>query len=346
MHGLLRQLGTVYMGYGNAKASDPATLTFSFPIERHSVALSMVDWKADSTETADVFRMEAMSLVVIGIYIHELIYSMSFDMGLFSRREEEERSLMAKCVKAGYLSCRYCALISAIAELYVVFRAGRGSLACGALMKLSAVQCFHLHAEVPTSHTILYQGAAAISSTCCSALIAVRAAAVWAWDTRIVTLVAISCLAAFGTDLHISFSLSSSYDTEHGFCTLIGEHSNLPNMFTLLLCDTVLLACLLTGLYRWHQPTKGAHGFRLWSVLWNQGVLYLALASVTEVPALVFLFLNLNPAMNVIFTRPLTVILVLAATRFHRSLHAFTPNKTRHEYAETIRFAAVDIGSR
>ena len=84
--------------------------------------------------------------------------------------------------------------------------------------------------------------------------------------------------------------MSSSYDPLTELCNLDRMHSNLPNIFVLLICDFVILACLLTGLYRWHKPGKGKDTFSLWSVLWNQGVLYLALASALEVPALVRMY--------------------------------------------------------
>ncbi|KZV72383.1 hypothetical protein PENSPDRAFT_649808 [Peniophora sp. CONT] len=52
--------------------------------------------------------------------------------------------------------------------------------------------------------------------------------------------------------------------------------------------------------------------------------------------------------MDIIITRPLDVILVLATTRFYRSLNSFTPNQTRNDFTNlnTLRFASVDLGSR
>ncbi|VDB84999.1 unnamed protein product [Peniophora sp. CBMAI 1063] len=287
----------------------------------------MVNWREAATERAELAGMEAMSLVLIGIYLHEMACSLKFDLRLMATaRDGSSDSVLAKCVKATYLGCRHSVLIAAILELYMVFRSGRGAIPCYGIMKVSA-------------------GTAALSSTCCSALIAARTMVVWNWDARITTLVSAVCLAALVTDIRVVVMLFSSYDTVSCFCTLTDESANLPNILALLVCDFVLLVCLLAGLYRWHHPTKGSRGFSLWSVLWMQGVLYLIIASVTEVPALVFLFLNLNTAMDIIFTRPLIVLLVLAATRFHRSLHAFTPNKPRHEFTDTIHFATVDVGA-
>ncbi|VDB85000.1 unnamed protein product [Peniophora sp. CBMAI 1063] len=274
----------------------------------------MVNWREAATERAELAGMEAMSLVLIGIYLHEMACSLKFDLRLMATaRDGSSDSVLAKCVKATYLGCRHSVLIAAILELYMVFRSGRGAIPCYGIMKVSA-------------------GTAALSSTCCSALIAART-----YDGRM----ELGC-AHYNAFVVMLFS---SYDTVSCFCTLTDESANLPNILALLVCDFVLLVCLLAGLYRWHHPTKGSRGFSLWSVLWMQGVLYLIIASVTEVPALVFLFLNLNTAMDIIFTRPLIVLLVLAATRFHRSLHAFTPNKPRHEFTDTIHFATVDVGA-
>ncbi|KZV72378.1 hypothetical protein PENSPDRAFT_718576 [Peniophora sp. CONT] len=165
-----------------------------------------------------------------------------------------------------------------------------------------------------------------VSTDCCPMVL-------WTWDARVTTLGAVLFLAVLGTDIRITVTISSSYDPVFKFCSLDEEHSNIPNTLALLIC-----------LCRWHRPRKGVRAFRLWSVLWNQGILYLTLASLTEIPAVtcalteyyrkVVLLLNVN-----------LLVLVLSTTRFYRSLHAFTPNQTRDDFTNTVCFATVDVGS-
>ena len=68
-----------------------------------------------------------------------------------------------------------------------------------------------------------------------------------------------------------------------------------PNILALSICDYVLLACLLVGLYHWHKPERRLSGFKLGTVLWTQGVLHLTIASVLQMPCTVRLRIQPHP---------------------------------------------------
>ncbi|KZV72385.1 hypothetical protein PENSPDRAFT_362117 [Peniophora sp. CONT] len=286
----------------------------------------MVNWHDPTNVAIQIAALEKTYLILCGIYLYDFLCSLPFDLSLLVGKDGLRRcSLSAKSVKAVYLSCRYLVLASCIVHTYTNFRSAREPIPCWTLLKLST-------------------GTGFLGATCSSALIAIRVAVVWTWNTKVTALIALLLLAVLGTGIRIAASISSSYDPVLRICSLENERSNLANVIALIVCDSVLLVFLLVGLYRWHQPKSGIRAFRLWSILWGQGVLYLALASATEVPALVFLLLNLNPVMNTIFLGPEVVILALAATRFYRSLTTFTSNRSYHNFTETICFATIDIG--
>ncbi|VDC00884.1 unnamed protein product [Peniophora sp. CBMAI 1063] len=288
----------------------------------------MVNWNDPAAIANQLAALEKMYLALCGVYFYDFVCSLPFDWSLLTGTDglrKQQASLCARGVKTIYLSCRYLVLASCIVHTYTNFRSERMEIPCWTLLKLST-------------------GTGFLGATCSSALIAIRVLVVWTWNPKVTALIVLVLLAVFGTGIRIAASISSSYDPSLHICSLEHERSNLANVIALIICDSVLLVLLLLGLYRWHRPRSGVRAFQLWSVLWNQGVLYLALASATEVPALVFLVLNFNPVMNTMFLGPEVVILALAATRFYRSLTTFTPNRSHHEYTETIAFATADVG--
>ena len=101
--------------------------------------------------------------------------------------------------------------------------------------------------------------------------------------------------------------MKTVYDSATGLCPFDqdSERDILPNMLTLLICDVIVLACLLSGLYRWHNPREGLGSFRLWTLLWSQGVLYLALASALDVPASVSVLVDKHALALILSAEPL-----------------------------------------
>ncbi|KAN0120501.1 hypothetical protein V8E52_004328 [Russula decolorans] len=75
---------------------------------------------------------------------------------------------------------------------------------------------------------------------------------------------------------------------------------------------------MLVGLFRLSFEAGDAFGIK--RVLQNQGLIWLLLAIVCEIPPTVFVCLDLNDPMNWIFETPNGVVMTIAATRMYRSL--------------------------
>jgi hypothetical protein len=102
---------------------------------------------------------------------------------------------------------------------------------------------------------------------------------------------------------------------------VLNTESGNKTVIAALVTDVVLLLTMLVGLLRLRQ-----HGtmFALGQLLWNQGLVWLFLASVAEVPPVVFILLDLNDPLNLMFQPSGFVVMSIAATRMHRSLTDFT----------------------
>ncbi|KZV66288.1 hypothetical protein PENSPDRAFT_655000 [Peniophora sp. CONT] len=66
---------------------------------------------------------------------------------------------------------------------------------------------------------------------------------------------------------------------------------------------------------------RDARRYRMWHMLWTQGMIYLMIAALAEVPNVTLLILDINPVLNTILGSPETITLALCATRMFRSLN-------------------------
>jgi len=109
--------------------------------------------------------------------------------------------------------------------------------------------------------------------------------------------------------------------------TCIGDQrrNDPQSLVSMLVTDVSLLLVMLVGLFR---VRRRGGTFGLAQVLWRQGVLWLLLATAAEVPPVVFIFLNLNAPLNIMFILPAWITMVIAATRMHRLLVDFASGST------------------
>ncbi|KAI0311761.1 hypothetical protein OF83DRAFT_722419 [Amylostereum chailletii] len=162
-----------------------------------------------------------------------------------------------------------------------------------------------------------------------SALIGIRIIAIWDGSVFVNTFVALMMLGLAGTFLHVIVLAKGDWDFTKPACSILESADNLPNTAGALIVDAVFLFVMLVGLLR----RREARLFGLWPLLWKQGIIWLFLAIIAEVPAVTFVALNFNTPMNMMFLAPQVVILLIGATRMYRSLtNFFEPRCCRISY--------------
>jgi len=159
-----------------------------------------------------------------------------------------------------------------------------------------------------------------------SLLIVFRIIAIWNKNKAIVAISAGIWVINVSFIIHGIARLRASWDPSLKICTVIGTERNELNIIVTLITDIVLLSTVLVGLLRVRQDGGGRFGIGL--LLWNQGVLWLFLATFAEVPPMVFIILNLNDPLNLMFQFPAMMILSIAATRMYRGLADFASRST------------------
>jgi len=147
-----------------------------------------------------------------------------------------------------------------------------------------------------------------------SLLIALRVIAIWS-PNRIVAAVTIGTsltniiFLIYGTVKVRAIWLSS------GTCALENSFEARDNITVSVASDVILLIIMLVGLLRSRQTQYG-----IVRHLYLQGLIWLAAATLAEIPAAIFINLNLNAAWNLMFQNFAFYVMVICATRMYRDL--------------------------
>ncbi|KAH9964916.1 hypothetical protein BC827DRAFT_899486 [Russula dissimulans] len=158
-----------------------------------------------------------------------------------------------------------------------------------------------------------------------SLLIVLRIAAIWNRDKIVVT---ISAGIWFVNAVVIIQGIARARDAwvPSSSCTAINTEENKPNIVVSLVLDMILLLTMLAGLLRLRRGGDGRFG--VIRFLWNQGVLWILLATIIGVPPMVMIVLNLNVPLNLMLQLPAAIAHSIAVTRMYRSLTNFVFGST------------------
>ncbi|KAH9999620.1 hypothetical protein BJV74DRAFT_822669 [Russula compacta] len=75
---------------------------------------------------------------------------------------------------------------------------------------------------------------------------------------------------------------------------------------------------MLTGVLRWKEEVSESGS--IWWLLYTQGVAWVIVFTLAEVPPMVFISLNLNYPMNQMFLTPGVIIMSIGASRLYLGL--------------------------
>jgi len=175
--------------------------------------------------------------------------------------------------------------------------------------------------------------------------LAIVSVAIWNGQKLVIAITAGIWLANIGFFIQSLARVRTSWDPLLTTCNVLDIHSTKLNTITTLFTDIALLLIMLVGLLRlgFHEP--GVYG--LGRLLWRQGIVWLFIATIAEIPPVVFISLNLNDPLDYMFSFPAMVIMTIAATRIYRSLSNFSSNSaSRSDNFFSTGSTAVVKGSR
>ncbi|KZV75856.1 hypothetical protein PENSPDRAFT_646897 [Peniophora sp. CONT] len=251
-----------------------------------------LDWNDPTLQAAQYLDFIKLQHALGGVYIWELVVGIGYDWRLLRRKQGHAASLWAKWV---YLACRY----SAMAGFITIF-AG-----------------YNVSSEINCKIWIIFVFIwAFLAIELASMLIAIRVISIWNKSMIASGLCAVVLATQLGFFIHEIADAKAAWEPIEGTCIVLDTQTSQANVTVTLVTDLFLLLAMLVGLFRWREARSSG----LWKIMWHQGLIWLALATIAEVPTVVFVWLNLNQVMNLMFFTPEMVILVIGATRMYRAL--------------------------
>ncbi|KAH9984717.1 hypothetical protein BJV77DRAFT_952471, partial [Russula vinacea] len=156
-------------------------------------------------------------------------------------------------------------------------------------------------------------------------LIVLRVLAIWNRQKVIFVIVTAIWLIDIGFLVNGKYLLQirSEWSPEANTCVLPNLETTRPNIIASLVTDVLLLVIMLVGLLR---ARIGAGAFGLGRILWKQGLVWLLLATIAELPPSLGRIHNqlLTPSSTQIIQTPSMIVVTIAATRMYRSLINFS----------------------
>jgi len=147
--------------------------------------------------------------------------------------------------------------------------------------------------------------------------------AIWNRHKGITTIVTTIWVANSSLLLLVVIRIHSVWEPAANSCIITNVEICEISMVSCLVTDTSLLLILLAGLLRLRRRGKGS--YELWHLLWKQGVIWFVVAAVAELPPALFMILNVNDVLDIMFVFPALVMTAIATTRMYRSLQYFAP---------------------
>ncbi|KAH9999662.1 hypothetical protein BJV74DRAFT_166007 [Russula compacta] len=248
----------------------------------------MTNWQDPAIQLADAFALIKLTYLVAGVYIWEFLLNLNFDYSVITRKRKFVRTQLI------FIGCRWCTLFAIIPNL----------------VGLDTTQGIDCRATVIMNYIFGY-----LSILFASSLIILRIYALWE-KHRMVTAVASGCWLA--NAISYTYSVATFVGQRIGmFCEEDNTLHNRISIFCTFTTDLILLALMLAGVLRWKG--EGESGY-LWWLLYTQGLAWVVVFALAEVPPVVFIILDLNYPMNRMSLFPAVIILSVGASRFYLGL--------------------------
>ncbi|KAH9041786.1 hypothetical protein EDB85DRAFT_2286215, partial [Lactarius pseudohatsudake] len=275
----------------------------------------MADWKSPAVVTAEYFALIKLHHAIWGVLIWEFIVNIGFEYSVFTGKRKFRSSFLL------YLATRWCPLFSVIAIL----------------VGFDPVNQINCQAVVIFVFLFSY-----LSLASAEALIVLRipSAAIWGLDKIAISIALAAWLADVGSLIHSIAVLHGAWSG--GLCNITNPYKTQINIIVSFITDLVLLALMLTGLLRWENARqKGG----IWWLLYTQGLAWMIIVTVAEAPITVFILLNLNDSMNLMFQLPALITMTIGASRVYRGLSDYVHKEGDVHMSSGLPVRQTPIGS-
>jgi len=249
----------------------------------------MTNWRDPAHELSEGFSLIKLEHFMGGLYIWEFVLNLDYEYSVVVGKRKFTRSFPF------YVLCRWCTLFAVIGQFL--------------LMDLPTVD----HCQAVVSMAFASGSLAVVFS---SLLVVLRVCALWQHNKIIIAIVYIFWL---GNASFLTYSVveSSAYpidgicESGHVLRTRISVLSTITN-------DLVLLVLMLFGILRWKGARERAGG--IWRLLYAQGLAWIVVFTLSEVPPSVLVILNLSDYMDLMCLVSGMIAMAICASRMYRGL--------------------------
>jgi len=250
----------------------------------------MINWHDPAREVGTMFAVVKFKHVMAGLYIWEVVLNLKYEYSIIMRKRK------ITLASAFYMGCRWCTLFAIIVELLIMDQSFDGEMVCHALASMTFALSF-------------------LSMLFASLLVILRVHALWERN-KVVTTIASAFWLTHAASLIYGVVRSRGHPAD-GRCVFDHILRARICIISTFISDLVLLALMVSGVLRW----KGVHDKSgTWWLLYKQGLAWIVLFTLAEVPPLVFIILDLNDNMNVMFLLPAVITMAVGASRLYLGL--------------------------
>jgi len=247
----------------------------------------MVNWQDPIIIAHEFGAFVKLIHVVDGIYIWEFICNLNFEWSLLRGQRRW------KWTGALYIACRVATIAQVLSDLV-------------GLNVMGPINC-----RVWLLFLLIFGYAATSFSL---SLYSLRSVAVWQCSLPITIFSIAIILANVGVWIRYVIEAQSQWEALAESCSWQGTHRTLLNNGLLLATEVIFILLMATGIYS-HNP-----GPRAFKIMYREGLHWLLAAAAVQTVPVVFLILNLNDTMNVMFIIPSVICTSIGATRMYRAL--------------------------
>ncbi|KAH9941759.1 uncharacterized protein BXZ73DRAFT_98149 [Epithele typhae] len=274
----------------------------------------MPDWNSVEELTLDGAIFLKVMHALAGLYFWEVVTSLDYDWSFLTGKRRFHYPAVF------YFLNRYCLLFTMIGILI-------------ALDTTVEINCQSLY----TFNQIMGQAASGLASINLS----IRTIALWSHDKRIIVPLVIIILGHWSLILQ-GVLLTAIWVPGQG-CVVSGTNNTILAA-TFIYSMAFDLVVLLLSMYKLVLGVRGGRS-QLMSLLFKDGLVYFFIAFFSNLLAVVFILLNLNAIMSVIFNVPAAIFSTIVACRAVRRLTNFA-NKGPEVFVSTGNsFRAAPMGT-
>ncbi|KAF8504744.1 hypothetical protein F5888DRAFT_1658199 [Russula emetica] len=270
------------------------------PLACYLLSARMVNLHDPTVVAQDTLAVAKFWSTLDGLYLWEFITNLDYEWGIIRGHRTHNWTIWI------YSFTRLATFITVVLNLFFI----------------SATTPHMYNCQLEVMFQLIF-GYLSVSAS--SLLIVLRILAIWNKKRIVVAIAAstwgVNLIFNIQSIVRIRAEWASVGGGSPAICELLNLSVTKPNTLVTLVANIILLVIMFIGLLSNHLYESGTYS--IGRLLWKQGLIWILIATISEVLPAVFICLDLNNLFDYVFQLPSVIAISIAATRMHRSLTQF-----------------------